>query len=46
MPENCKKSKDWSIEDKLAVVIVTDPITEIQLSGYYCSLRLYKEQID
>ena len=46
VPSNKKKSEDWTAEDKLAVVVETASLNEIQLSGYCRNKGLYKEQID
>jgi transposase len=46
VPSNNKKSEDWTAEDKLAVVIETASLNEIQLSEYCRNKGLYKEQID
>jgi transposase len=46
VPSNKKKSEDWTAEDKLAVVIETASLNEIQLSEYCRNKGLYKEQID
>lgn len=46
VPSNSKKSKDWTAEDKLAVVIETASFNEIQLSEYCRKKGLYKEEID
>ena len=46
MPSNKKRSEDWTAEDKLAVVIETASLNEIQLSEYCRHKGLYKEQID
>jgi transposase len=46
VPSNKKKSEDWSAKEKLAVVIETASLNEIQLSEYCRNKGLYKEQID
>lgn len=46
VPSNKKKSEDWTAEDKLAVVIETASLNEIQLSEYCRNKGLYREQID
>ena len=46
VPSNNKKSEDWTAKDKLAVVIETASLNEIQLSEYCRTKGLYKEQID
>ena len=46
VPANNKKSEDWTAKDKLAVVIETASLNEIQLSEYCRTKGLYKEQID
>jgi transposase-like protein len=46
VPANRKKSEDWTAEDKLAVVIETASLNEIELSEYCRKKGLYKEQID
>ena len=46
MPSNKKRSEDWTAEDKLAVVIETASLNEIQLSEYCRHKGLYKEQIE
>ena len=46
VPANKTKSKEWTAEDKLAVVIATASFNEIQLSEYCRGKGLYKEQID
>lgn len=46
MPGDKSKPEDWTAEDKLAVVIETASINEVQLSEYCRGKGLYKEQID
>lgn len=46
MPSNKKKSENWTANDKLAVVIETASLNEIQLSEYCRNKGLYREQID
>ena len=46
MPVNKKKSENWTARDKLAVVIETASLNEIQLSEHCHNKDLYKEQID
>ena len=46
VPSNNKKSENWTAEDKLAVVIETASLNEIQLSEYCRNKGLYKGQID
>lgn len=46
VPSNKKKSENWTANDKLAVVIETASLNEIQLSEYCRNKGLYREQID
>lgn len=46
VPGDSKKSTYWSAEDKLAVVIETAAMNEVQLSEYCRSKGLYAEQIE
>ncbi len=46
MPADSSKPENWSSEDKLAVVIETAAMNEVQLSEYCRSKGLYAEQIE
>jgi transposase-like protein len=46
VPADNSKSEHWSAEDKLAVVIETAALNEVQLSEYCRNKGLYVEQIE
>ncbi len=45
MPSDQSKPEAWSAEDKLAVVIETASLNEVQLSEYCRNKGLYPEQV-
>jgi len=45
VPGDQKRTDDWSAEAKLAVVIETAPLSEIELSEYCRSKGLYPQQV-
>ncbi len=46
VPAYKSKPKDWTAEDKLAVVIETASFNEVQLSEYCRSKGLFKKQVE
>ena len=46
VPADKSKPEDWTAENKLAVVIETASLNEVQLSEYCRGKGLFKEQID
>ena len=46
VPTYKSKAEDWIAEDKLAVIIETAPLNEVELSEYCRSKGLFKKQVD
>lgn len=46
VPAYKSKAEDWTAEDKLAVIIETAPLNELELSEYCRSKGLFKKQVD
>lgn len=46
VPAYKSKAEDWTAEDKLAVIIETAPLNEVELSEYCRSKGLFKKQVD